>query len=89
LKNNPSAAVEVDGHCDERGTDEYNRALGERRALAVREALVTDGIAGVSSFCSRPRTRNNPPLRALVPPRGSKSCRAVFFSLFSRGSNRA
>jgi peptidoglycan-associated lipoprotein len=44
LKSNSSKAVEVDGHCDERGTDEYNRALGERRALAIREALVALGI---------------------------------------------
>ncbi len=44
LKGNSSAAVEVDGHCDERGTDEYNRSLGERRALAVREALVALGV---------------------------------------------
>ena len=44
LKSNSSKAVEVDGHCDERGTDEYNRSLGERRALAVREALVALGI---------------------------------------------
>src|ERR1039457_3494736 len=29
----------IEGHCDERGTEEYNRALGERRALALREAL--------------------------------------------------
>ena len=34
----------VDGHCDERGTEEYNRALGERRALSVREYLVSLGI---------------------------------------------
>jgi peptidoglycan-associated lipoprotein len=44
LKGNPAAAVEVDGHCDERGTDEYNRALGERRALAIREQLVSAGV---------------------------------------------
>lgn len=34
----------VDGHCDDRGTEEYNRALGERRALSVREYLVSLGI---------------------------------------------
>ncbi len=34
----------VEGHCDERGTEEYNRALGERRALALRELLVAAGI---------------------------------------------
>jgi len=44
LKGNPAAAVKVEGHCDERGTEEYNRALGTRRALAVREALVRAGI---------------------------------------------
>ncbi len=46
LKGNASAAVEVAGNCDERGTEEYNRALGERRALAVREELLTLGIDG-------------------------------------------
>ena len=34
----------IEGHCDERGTEEYNRSLGERRALAVREYLVRLGI---------------------------------------------
>lgn len=45
LKNQPSEAVLVEGHCDERGTPEYNRALGERRALSVRESLVSLGIS--------------------------------------------
>lgn len=45
LKENDSYAVEVDGNCDERGSAEYNRGLGERRALAVREYLVSRGIA--------------------------------------------
>ena len=44
LKGSSSQAIKVEGHCDERGTEEYNRALGERRALAVREALVRAGI---------------------------------------------
>jgi peptidoglycan-associated lipoprotein len=44
LKGNPNTALEVQGHCDERGTDEYNRALGERRALAVREELINLGV---------------------------------------------
>jgi peptidoglycan-associated lipoprotein len=39
-----NVAVLVEGHCDERGTEEYNRALGERRALAVREALIAAGV---------------------------------------------
>jgi peptidoglycan-associated lipoprotein len=44
LKANPSQALEVQGHCDERGTEEYNRSLGERRALALRENLVNLGV---------------------------------------------
>jgi peptidoglycan-associated lipoprotein len=44
LKSNPAAAVKVQGNCDERGTEEYNRSLGERRALAAREYLVNLGI---------------------------------------------
>lgn len=44
LKSNQAQAVRVEGHCDERGTEEYNRALGERRALAVREELIRLGI---------------------------------------------
>ena len=45
LKNQTSAMIRVEGNCDERGTEEYNRSLGERRALAVRELLVASGIA--------------------------------------------
>jgi len=44
LKGSAADAVRVEGHCDERGTEEYNRSLGERRALALREELVRLGI---------------------------------------------
>ena len=44
LKSNPSARVEIEGHCDERGTNEYNLALGAKRAQAAREFLTTLGI---------------------------------------------
>lgn len=40
LKTYPAVNVMVEGHCDERGTEEYNRALGERRAIAAREFLI-------------------------------------------------
>jgi peptidoglycan-associated lipoprotein len=40
LKANPANAVRIEGYCDERGTEEYNRSLGERRALALREDLI-------------------------------------------------
>ena len=40
LKNTPNVQLLVEGHCDERGTEEYNRSLGERRAIAAREYLL-------------------------------------------------
>ena len=44
MKAHPSVTVTVEGHCDERGTREYNLALGERRATAVKNVLVALGI---------------------------------------------
>jgi peptidoglycan-associated lipoprotein len=44
LKGDPSTKLLIEGNCDERGTEEYNRALGERRALAAREALAKQGV---------------------------------------------
>jgi peptidoglycan-associated lipoprotein len=38
-------ALRIEGHCDERGTEEYNRSLGERRAQSVRETLVRLGLS--------------------------------------------
>ena len=45
LKRYTNWAVTIEGHCDERGTAEYNLALGERRAIAARAYLVSLGIA--------------------------------------------
>jgi peptidoglycan-associated lipoprotein len=45
LKRVPNAKVVAEGHCDERGTDEYNLALGERRARSVAGFLASLGIA--------------------------------------------
>lgn len=44
LKSDISAKLLIEGNCDERGTEEYNRSLGERRALAAREALAGLGV---------------------------------------------
>ena len=44
LKQNPAVRITVEGHCDERGTREYNLALGDRRASAARDYLVAQGI---------------------------------------------
>ena len=45
LSGSPQNKVLVEGHCDERGTEEYNRALGERRALSIRDSLVERGVS--------------------------------------------
>lgn len=45
LRENPKSRVEIEGHTDERGTVEYNLALGARRAKAAKDYLVTLGIA--------------------------------------------
>jgi peptidoglycan-associated lipoprotein len=44
LKKYPTMQITIEGHCDERGTAEYNLALGERRALAAKNYLVSLGI---------------------------------------------
>lgn len=45
MQANPKIDVTVEGYCDDRGTQEYNLALGERRAKAVKNALVAEGIS--------------------------------------------
>jgi peptidoglycan-associated lipoprotein len=44
MQSNPKALLLIEGHCDERGTSEYNLALGERRAQATRNFLVSHGV---------------------------------------------
>jgi peptidoglycan-associated lipoprotein len=46
MNGQPTYKVLIEGHCDERGTPEYNRALGERRALSIRESLIQLGLSG-------------------------------------------
>ena len=45
LGQNPSRSIVIEGHCDERGTREYNLGLGERRANAVKDYLVSLGVS--------------------------------------------
>ena len=45
LRENPNATVTIEGHADERGTNEYNLALGESRALAAKNYLVSLGVS--------------------------------------------
>ena len=44
LLDNPGVKIEIEGHCDERGTNEYNMALGERRANSAMKYLITAGV---------------------------------------------
>ena len=63
IKGMSLAKVTVEGHCDERGSDEYNLALGERRANAVRQYLVDSGVTAsvdtVSYGESRPAVQGS------------------------------
>ena len=45
IKASPGVKVKIEGHCDERGSDEYNLALGEKRALATKSYLVSLGVS--------------------------------------------
>ncbi len=64
LKSNPQVKIKIEGHCDERGTNEYNLALGEKRAHAIKRLLISEGInaSRISTisygedrqFCSEP-----------------------------------
>ena len=75
LRNYPSLHVTIEGHCDERGSTEYNLGLGDRRACAVKQYLVSLGIAAdrlstvsfgkEKPFCMRVHRR----LLAEEPPR--------------------
>ena len=44
MQANPSLVLVIEGHCDDRGTEEYNRALGERRAIAVENILRNNNV---------------------------------------------
>lgn len=65
MKQFPSIRVRIEGNCDERGTQEYNLALGERRARAAYEYMIRLGVPPNSSTSS-PTARNVPPWKAPV-----------------------
>jgi peptidoglycan-associated lipoprotein len=48
LKSNSGAKIQIEGHCDERGSNEYNLALGEKRARAIQEFLASEGASSAS-----------------------------------------
>ena len=63
MKTHPKITMQVEGHCDLRGSDEYNLALGERRARAIKDYLMTMGIPSdrisiISYGREKPLSRN-------------------------------
>jgi peptidoglycan-associated lipoprotein len=64
LKSNANVDIQVEGHCDERGGRQYNLALGERRAKAIRDQLVASGVESkrittISYGNERPKAEGN------------------------------
>lgn len=72
LRAYPQARVLIEGHCDEIGTDEYNMTLGERRAEATRDALVSLGVNG-----EQLRTASQGRQRPFCTQSKAESCRQL------------
>lgn len=84
LKAKPETKLMIDGHCDERGTEEYNRSLGERRALAVREYLIKSGISMDRVF-TRSWGEDRPADPGHIEDAWAKNRRAEFILLLPPG----
>ncbi|MEW6305115.1 MAG: OmpA family protein [Verrucomicrobiota bacterium] len=80
LRQDSQNKLMIYGHCDERGTEEYNRALGERRALALREYLITLGI-GPDRVFTRSYGEDKPALEGHDEAAWSKNRRGEFILL--------
>jgi peptidoglycan-associated lipoprotein len=87
LKSKPDTKLAIEGHCDERGTEEYNRALGERRALSVREMLLNLGISS-ERVITRSFGEDKPADTEHNDAAWSKNRRAEFILLLPAGSVR-
>ena len=93
LKKYGSAKILVEGHCDERGTEEYNLALGDRRANAAREYLASLGVpssrvASVSYGKERPFCARRPTPAGRRTGGGTWSSRPSEFRRTVRAGNR-
>jgi len=73
----------IEGHCDERGTEEYNRSLGERRALALRELLVKSGVDASHVF-TRSFGKDQPAIPGHDEAAWSKNRRGEFILVLPR-----
>lgn len=77
-------AIRIEGHADERGTEEYNRSLGERRALAAREFLVRAGVSG-AQIDTRTLGEDNPAVPGRTESAWAKNRRDEFILLQAPG----
>ncbi len=87
LKANTSNNLLIEGHCDDRGTEEYNLALGERRALAVRDKLMSLGISG-DRVTTISYGKEKPAVVGNTEEAYAKNRRGVFVLLTPPASNR-
>ena len=87
LKANTSNSLLIEGHCDDRGTEEYNLALGERRALAVRDKLMSAGISG-DRITTISYGKEKPAMVGNSEEAYSKNRRGVFVLLTPPASSR-
>ena len=80
LQQHPSIKILVEGHCDDRGSDEYNIALGTSRAESVRQSLLQQGVSAdriktisygkEKPFCTQTTNSAGSPAPAISPPFG-------------------
>lgn len=77
IRAHPDACIIIEGHCDERGTDEYNLALGSRRAESVKDFLVKAGI-DASSLTTISYGEERPAVKGHDPEAWAKNRRAEF-----------
>lgn len=83
LKAHGDTKLLVEGHCDDRGTEEYNLALGERRALAIREKLLAAGVSG-DRMTTISFGKEKPAMVGATEEAYSKNRRGVFVLLLPR-----
>ena len=76
LKSNPAVQILIEGHCDERGTRDYNIALGHKRAEAVRKQLARMGV-DLQRITTKSFGKERPAMRGASPEAWAKNRRTI------------
>ena len=76
LKSNPAVQILIEGHCDERGTRDYNIALGHKRAEAVRKQLARMGV-DQRRIITKSFGKERPAMRGASPEAWAKNRRTI------------